>query len=233
MGPRLSTHTPWASVSPLPRLAGIWGCPSSQGGETCQTAQRLLQRKVTPDPWGHVPAGVRAPRDQTGLGRSDLQRWGGEGRTGPEGPSPPQAASSPPQPPPSTWSFGLEGTRPMMRSPHPKQVPGPAWGSVRELGAKWAALAISSPPAGLGGYILVGSRTRHRLPAPSPKPASQGCSLGHLFQGPSQCWSSHEAPRGQDVPRSDREAERLPCPPPGLEQGPLACFSHQETLILT
>lgn len=120
-----------------------------------------------------------------------------------------------------------------MRSPHPKQVPGPAWGSIREQGAKWAALAISSPPAGLSGYILVGSQTRHRLPAPSPKPASQGCSLDHLFQGPSQRWSSHEAPRGQDVPRSDGEAEFLPCPPPGQEQGLLACFSHQETLVPT
>ena len=69
--------------------------------------------------------------------------------------------------------------------------------------------------------------------AQDPGPISQTCFPRLLSQGPSPCWSSHEAPRGQDVPRSDREAERLPCPPPGPEQGLLASPSHQETLVPT
>lgn len=59
------------------------------------------------------------------------------------------------------------------------------------------------------------SRTRHRLLAPSPKPASQGCSLSHFSPGPSQCWSGHKALCGQNIPRSDRKAELLHSRPLG------------------
>ena len=152
-----------------------------------------------------------------GLGCSDLQRWGGEGRTGPKGPSPPRAErrqpaphldhSSPPRPPPSARSFSLEGTRPMMHLPHPKQVPGPAWGSIRELGGGSQAGCFSNLSPTSQAEWLHHSWFSDQEQAPGP--ISQACSLGHFSQGPSRCWSSHEAPCGQNIPGSDREAELL------------------------
>lgn len=117
----------------------------------------------------------------------------------------------------------------MMHLPHPKQVPGLARGSVQELGAKRAASAISAPPAKLSGYILLGSRTRNRLLAPSPKPAL-------LATSPRDLLGAGAVTRPRVVRTSlDQTAKLSPCtaapwePHPGLEQGLLACLPPGDT----
>ena len=124
-----------------------------------------------------------------------------------------------------------------MHSLHPKQVPGPARGSIPELGAERAASAISAPPAELSGYILVvlgpGTGSWPHLPSLLPKAAP-------LATSPRDLLSAGVVTRPCVVRTSpDQTAKLSSCtaapwaPHPGLEQGLLACVSHQKTLVRT
>lgn len=242
MGPGFSTYTPGL---PFPYCrgcaSGVWGVPFLPGGATCQELQRLLQQRSCLI-IGAMCQPVSEPRGSDGPGVLRPQRWEVRGRTGPKGPSPPKAerrqpaphatTAPPPQPSPSAWSFSLGDPVPRDALAHPKQVPGPAWGSIRELGGREPSRLLPSnlsPTSQAGGYIILGSRTRNRLLAPSPKPALLATSPRDLLR-----WSGHEAPVWSEHPYLDQTAKLSSCSrplgtPPWAGAGGSWLVSHQET----
>lgn len=154
--PGLRSLLPW-----MPRPS-VWGCPSSPRWSNCKETQAPADKESMLIV-GPCASRCQSPQGSDGPGVLRPPALGGEGRTE-LGALPPRAERR--QPAPTSTQLPLVhtlcpghglGDPSHDALPIPSRSPGPAWGSMQELGREPKQAASASQPGPAGGCILLGS----------------------------------------------------------------------------